>query len=69
MTLNDYLAKRPDLTEAKFAALIKVKQSTVNRLRKGQIPTQPVMARIVKQTHGAVQPNDFFGVPASAQAA
>jgi transcriptional regulator with XRE-family HTH domain len=68
MNLDRYLSER-DLTEAKFADLIGVKQSTVNRLRKGQIPTPSVMAKIVKHTHGAVLPNDFFGVSAGAKAA
>lgn len=64
MTLDAYLTARSDMTEAKFAGLIGVDQSTVNRLRKGQIPTPPVMTKIYEHTHGAVTANDFFGIAA-----
>ena len=63
MTLDDYLRDR-DIKEVDFASLIGADQSTVNRLRKGSIPTQRLMKAIVEQTCGEVTANDFFGIAA-----
>lgn len=63
MTLNHYL-ETATMTEADFAKLIGSTQSTVNRLRKGQIPSRDLMVSIVKATDGQVTANDFFGVAA-----
>ncbi len=61
MTLDQYLTAN-DIKEADFAALIDVTQSTVNRLRKGQVPNKPLMERIFVKTGGAVRADDFFGI-------
>lgn len=50
------------MTEADFASLIGVQQSTVNRLRRGSVPTKDVMAKIVTATDGKVRADDFFGL-------
>lgn len=63
MTLDGYLKQR-NIKEAEFAALIGADQSTVNRLRKGSIPSPRLMSAIVKHTGGAVTANDFFGIAA-----
>lgn len=72
MTLDQYLAAR-EIKEADFAAEIGVTQSTVNRLRKGQVPNKELMATIFVKTGGAVRADDFFGIgestPARADAA
>ena len=67
MTLDEYLAaqKSEGVTETAFATLIGVDQSTVNRLRKGGMPTRPVMERIFRETDGKVTGNDFFGLEAA----
>lgn len=61
MTLDSYL-KENAMTEADFASLIGVQQSTVNRLRRGSVPTKDVMGRIVAATDGKVRADDFFGL-------
>jgi DNA-binding Xre family transcriptional regulator len=61
MTLDQYLTER-GIKEADFAAMIDVTQSTVNRLRKGQVPNKDLMAAIFVKTGGAVSANDFFGI-------
>lgn len=62
MTLEAYL-KSHGIKEADFAALIGVEQSTVNRLKRGSVPTREVMARIFDATGGDVRADDFFGLP------
>lgn len=66
MTLDAYLAEQK-LTETAFAALVGVDQSTINRARKGQVPSPRVLAEITAQSNGAVTPNDFFGFRSSEQ--
>ena len=61
MTLDQYLAAR-EIKEADFATEIGVTQSTVNRLRKGQVPNKELMAAIFVKTGGAVRADDFFGI-------
>lgn len=61
MTLDQYLS-RNGITETEFASLIGVKQSTVNRLRKGQVPNKDLMGVIFIKTNGHVSANDFFGI-------
>lgn len=61
MTLDSYLRENA-MTEADFASLIGVQQSTVNRLRRGSVPTKDVMAKIVTATDGKVRADDFFGL-------
>ncbi len=63
MTLDQYLAEC-QIREADFAAMIGATQSTVNRLRKGQVPGKELMAEIVRATNGTVTANDFFGIAA-----
>lgn len=65
MTLDNYLTDS-EITETAFAALIGVDQSTVNRLRKGQVPGKPLMATIFEKTDGAVRADDFFGLTGEA---
>ena len=61
MTLDQYLAAN-EIKEADFATKIGVTQSTVNRLRKGQVPNRDLMAMIFVKTGGAVRADDFFGI-------
>lgn len=66
MTLEAYLDKH-SLTNVAFAAMVGADQSTIQRMRKGtQVPSKELMARIFDVTHGAVQANDFFGLPVKA---
>lgn len=59
MTLDSYLAERK-ITEAVFAAAIGTHQSTVNRLRGGQMPSPKLLARIVEVTKSEVTAHDFL---------
>ena len=68
MTLDQYLSDN-SITETAFAATIGVDQSSVNRMRKGQVPSKPIMARIFAVTEGAVRADDFFGLPTEAERA
>lgn len=61
MTLDAYITANA-LTEPEAARRFGVDQSTINRLRKGQIPSSAVMKRIAEVTDKAVTPNDFFGI-------
>ena len=61
MTLDQYLNDN-QLKEAAFAELIGVDQSTINRLRKGQVPSKPIMEKIFHETGGVVRADDFFGL-------
>ena len=61
MTLDQYLSDN-DIKEADFASLLHVTQSTVNRLRKGQIPGKELMTAIFEKTEGQVRADDFFGI-------
>lgn len=65
MTLDQYIAAN-GMTNAAFAELIEVDQSTVYRMRQpnGQVPSRDIMVRIFAATGGKVTPNDFFGVSA-----
>ena len=64
MTLAEYL-KTESLTEAAFAAIVGVDQSTVHRLRaKGQVPSRDLMVTIFEKTGGKVRADDFFGIAA-----
>lgn len=60
MTLDQYLAET-GIRETPFAELIGTTQPTVNRLRKGQVPSKELMARIYEATGGKVTANDFYG--------
>jgi hypothetical protein len=61
MTLNDFLSST-GMTETDFGHKILVTQSTVNRLRKGQVPNRDLMRLIFEKTNGQVTANDFFGL-------
>lgn len=63
MTLDDFLRDQ-QLTNAAFAAKVGTDQSTIARLRKGQVPTPKVMLAILEHTGGKVRPDDFYGVAA-----
>lgn len=59
MKLADYLI-RENMTNAAFARRIGLSKSAIGRLRSGQRqPSWPVMVRIISETKGDVQPNDF----------
>ena len=62
MDLNEYLP-RHKITEAKFAEQIGTSQPTVNRMRKGQLPSKELMVAIFEATKGAVRADDFFDLP------
>ncbi len=59
--LDRFLADN-QMTNTAFARVIGVDQSTVHRLRKGQIPGKELMAVIFEKTGGAVRADDFFGI-------
>jgi len=61
MKLDQYLAEL-GLTEAEFARLTGLYQSTIHRLKRGQIPGPATMAKIVAATGGKVSANDFYGI-------
>lgn len=63
MTLDAYLSQQA-ITETSFAETLGVQQSTVNRMRKGAVPTPSVMEKVFAATGGAVTPNDFYRIPA-----
>ncbi len=65
MTLDSYLTEH-GISEAAFAVRVGTTQPNIHRMRKkGQCPNQALMAAIVKETAGAVQPNDFYGLDAA----
>lgn len=60
MTLSDYL-KQHGITQLAFAAKLGVHSSTVSRLCRGEtVPEAGLIAAIVRETQGAVLPNDLF---------
>jgi hypothetical protein len=60
MKLADFLKNDPR-SNAQFAEDIEVPRQTLHRYLKGEhLPTREIMARIVRQTNGAVTPNDFY---------
>lgn len=61
MTLDEYLTKN-DITEAQFAALVGVNQSTIHRLRKRAVPSRDLMVRIYEATRHCVRADDFYGI-------
>lgn len=62
MQLTQWLSIH-DLTAAEFGRRVGVGRATALRYAKGQrIPDRDVMARIVRETGGAVTANDFYGV-------
>ena len=61
MKLDQYLSEL-GLTEAEFARLTGLYQSTVHRLKRGQIPGPATMARVTEATGGKVTANDFYGI-------
>jgi transcriptional regulator with XRE-family HTH domain len=61
MKLDQYLTEL-GLTEAEFARLTGLYQSTIHRLKRGQIPGPATMARIAEVTGGKVSANDFYGI-------
>ncbi len=67
MKLADYLQDR-QLSEAAFAELIGASQAAVNRYKRGRHPSPPHMQAIIAATGGAVQPNDFYVLPAAPSA-
>lgn len=68
MTLDQWLAENR-LTEAEFAPRIGVTQSTVNRIRKGQMPSRDTIEAIFRETSGEVTANDLAGLTTNESAA
>jgi hypothetical protein len=63
MTLDAYL-KANKLTNVAFAARVGVDQSTIARLRAGQVPGRELMRMIFDETGGDVRADDFYGIEA-----
>lgn len=62
MKLDEYL-HRQRLTNVAFAASIGVDQSTIARLRKGDLmPSGKLSKAIFDATGGKVTPNDLYGL-------
>lgn len=60
MTLSDYLAQH-GITQVAFAERLGVASSTISRLcRRQTTPEGSLVEAIVKETCGAVLPNDLF---------
>lgn len=54
------------ISDEKLAAELDIDRSTVSRIRRDKLlPSSALMAKIIKLTDGAVQPNTFFGLPAA----
>ena len=60
--LTEFLREKR-LTDAGFAALIGVNQTTVTRWRRRRVtPSPSAMRKIARETNGAITPNDFIEV-------
>lgn len=67
MKLADYL-KEFGRTQSDFADRIGVSQAMVNGyLKKGNVPRPSIMKKIVTETKGAVQPQDFYEISEAAE--
>jgi transcriptional regulator with XRE-family HTH domain len=66
MTLTEYLQAK-NISAAEFGRRIGAgSRMTVTRYCRGErMPPPETMARIVEVTEGAVQPNDFYSLPAA----
>jgi transcriptional regulator with XRE-family HTH domain len=65
MKLRDYLDKT-STSQAQFAQAIGVTQQAVSGwVFNGKTPRRGVLARIVRETKGAVTANDFMGAPSA----
>ena len=65
MKLREYLDDRK-LTAKAFGGSIGVSGHAVLKWIRGErVPRPEIMAKIVKATSGAVQPNDFYGAVAA----
>ena len=61
MTIDQYLTEN-GITNVAFAHLVGADQSTIQRLRRGQMPSKDLMAAIFDKTDGAVRGDDFYGI-------
>lgn len=62
MLLRDW-RKQNDLSLAELGERIGVRDATVSRYENGiLLPGRENMEAIIRETGGAVQPNDFFGI-------
>ena len=58
--LDSYL-EQARLTNAAFATRVGVSEATISRLRNGkQTASHELIRRIVSETGGQIEPNDFF---------
>ena len=65
MKLRDYLDMRA-ITQAEFAGRIGISNAEISRILAGlRHPNPNTMRAIMRETDGAVTPNDFFGLSAS----
>lgn len=63
MGLDEYL-KREGVGRREFAGRIGAAPPSVTRYCNGRVPEPEVVVRIYVETAGAVQPNDFYPLPA-----
>lgn len=69
MELRAYLAEH-NISAPAFAETVSVTAAALYRYISGdRVPRRAVMDRIVQQTCGKVQPNDFFRAPHSSERA
>jgi len=61
-TLRDYM-DRNGLTQAQMAEMLGVRQPSVGRYLKGQVPDPVIMQKIIDATEGQVTADSFFIIP------
>lgn len=62
MTLSEWLTKN-QIADTAFADRIGVSRQALHRYKNGRRPEWSVLERIVRETEGAVTPNDFIEIP------
>lgn len=62
VNLRDWIRQRGKTHKA-FGQTIRCVQQAVSKYCDGRVPAPAVMRRIIEETGGEVQPNDFFGLP------
>jgi transcriptional regulator with XRE-family HTH domain len=69
MRISEFMAEK-GLRDGEMAELIGCERSYVLKLRSGSAtPSAAMMATIAEKTGGAVEPNDWFDLPAQEAAA
>lgn len=59
MNIRDYRELK-GLSQAQFAALIRVSGAALSRYESGRVPSPKVMRRIIAVCNGAVTADDFY---------